>query len=151
MQHCRNHFRSERGQAMENTDQPNAVGVFRDRAKADSCIDELKQAGFRVDQLKLALYSPQRAEDSRFIVTVRAGDRQQDAVGILFSHGANNADLPPGTVLEHGSIISSQGETSDLIPEQAAGSDFTPHGFFAEEHEQVHPDESELRDNSTGP
>ena len=136
---------------MENTDQPNAAGVFRDRAKADHAIDELKQAGFREDQLKLALYSPQREEDSRFIVTVRAGERQQDAVGILFSNGANNADLPPGTVLEHGSIIGSQGETADLIPEQPASSDFTPHSFFAEEHEPGRPDEIEIMDNPNAP
>jgi hypothetical protein len=136
---------------MENTDQPNVAGVFRDHAKADHAIDELKQAGFREDQLKLALYSPQRAEDSRFIVTVRAGDRQQDAVGILFSYGANNADLPPGTILEHGSIIGSQGETTDLIPEQTAGSDFTVHSFFAEEHVPGHPDEIEIIDNPNAP
>ncbi len=137
---------------METTDQSNIVGVFRDRAKADHAIDGLKQAGFREDQIKLAVYSPQTAEDSRFILTVIAGDREQEAFGILFDNGANNADLPPGTVLEHGSIVSSQAEeTTDLIPEQAVEDAFTSHSFFPEEQEPGHPEEIEIVDNPNYP
>lgn len=137
---------------METTDQSNIVGVFRDRAKADYAIDGLKQAGFREDQIKLAVYSPQTAEDSRFVLTVIAGDREQEAFGILFDNGANNADLPPGTVLEHGSIVSSQAEeTTDLIPEQAIEGGFTSHSFFPEEQEPGHPEEIEIMDNPNYP
>src|SRR5260370_9386069 len=123
---------------MGTSDQSDIVGVFRDRSGADHAIEELKQAGFKEDQVKLTFYIPQATEefhshaDTRIIVTVQAEDREQDAVGILFNNGANNADLPPGTVLGHGSIISSQEETHDLIPEQKAHSDFTEHSFFAE-------------------
>jgi len=142
---------------MGTSDQSDIVGVFRDRSSADHAIDELKQAGFKEGQVKLTLYIPQAAEefhshaDSRIIVTVQAEDREQDAVGILFNNGANNADLPPGTVLEHGSIINSQAETIDLIPEQTGNSDITEHSFFAEGHEPGHPDEIEIIDNPNYP
>jgi hypothetical protein len=142
---------------MGTTDQSDIVGVFRDRSRADHAIEELKQAGFKEDQVKLTLYSPQAAEeshshaDSRSIVTVQAEGREQDAVGILFNNGANNADLPPGTVLEHGSIISSQAETTDLIPEQTVDAGFTEYSFFAEGHEPGHPDEIEIIDNPNYP
>jgi len=142
---------------MGTSDQSDIVGVFRDRSRADHAIDELKQAGFKEDQVTLTLYSPQAAEeshghaDSRIIVTVKASGRVQDAVGILFNNGANNADLPPGTVLQDGSIISSQAETTDLIPKQTGTSDFTEHSFFAEGHEPGHADEIEIIDNPNYP
>ena len=142
---------------MGTLEQSNIVGIFRERTRADQAIDELKQAGFREDQVKLTFYSPQAAEEfpshaeSRIIITVQAEGREQDAVGILFNNGANNADLPPGTVLEHGSIISSQAETTDLIPEQPVDTDFTEHSFFAEEHEPGHADEIEIIDNPNYP
>ena len=133
------------------------VGIFRDRSRADQAIDELEQAGFSEDQVKLTLYSPQAGEefhshaDSRIIVTVQATGREQDAIGILFTNGANNADLPAGTVLQDDSIISSQAETPELIPEQASEGDFTEHSFFAEVHEPGHPDEIEILDNLNYP
>ena len=142
---------------MGATDQSDIVGVFRDRSSADHAIDELKQAGFKENQVKVTLYIPQAAEeshshpDSRTIVTVQAEGREQDAVGILFNNGANNADLPPGTVLEHGSIISSQAETTDLIPEQTADAGFTEHSFFGEGQEPGHRDEIEIIDNPNAP
>lgn len=142
---------------MGNSDQSTIFGVFRDRSKADHAVEELKQAGFKEDQVKLTLYSPPAAEespshaDSRIIVTVQADGREQDAVGILFNNGANNADLPPGTVIEHGSIISAQGETTDLIPEQTANTGFTEHSFFGEGQEPGHQDEIEIIDNPNAP
>jgi hypothetical protein len=142
---------------METLDQSTIVGIFRDRSRADQAIDELKQAGFSEDQVKLTLYSPQAAEefhshaDSRIIVTVQATGREQDAIGILFTNGANNADLPAGTVLQDDSIISSQAETTDLIPEPTSEGDFTEHSFFAEVHEPGHPDEIEIFDNLNFP
>jgi len=155
--YLRNSFQSERGQLMGTLDQSNIVGIFRDRSRADHAIDELKQAGFREDQVKLTLYSPQAAEefhshaDSRIIVTVQARGREQDAIGILFTNGANNADLPAGTVLQDDSIISSQAETTDLIPEPTGDGGFTEHSFFAEVHEPGHPDEIEILDNLNYP
>src|SRR5260370_14514681 len=108
---------------MGATDQSDIVGVFRDRSGADHAVEELKQAGFKEDQVQLTFYIPQAAEelhshaDSRIIVTGQAEHREQDAGCILFNNGANNSDLPPGTCLEHCSIISSHAETTDLIPE----------------------------------
>ncbi len=142
---------------METLDQSTIVGIFRDRSRADQAIDELKQAGFSEDQVKLTLYSPQAGEefhrhaDSRIIVTVQATGREQDAIGILFANGANNADLPAGTVLQDDSIVSSQAEITELIPEQASEGDFTEHSFFAEVHEPGHPDEIEILDNPNFP
>ncbi len=142
---------------MGTSDQSTIVGVFRDRSMADHAIDELKQAGFREDQVKLTFYSPQAAEEfpshaeSRTIIAVQADGREQDAVGILFNNGANNADLPPDTVLRDGSIISSQAETTGLIPEQPVDTDFTEHSFFAEGHEPGHPDEIEIIENPNYP
>lgn len=141
---------------MGTLDRSNIVGVFRDRSRADHAIDELKQAGFREDQVKVTLYSPQAAEeshghaDSRIIVTVQAEGREQDAIGILFNNGANNADLPPGTVLQDDAIISSQAETTDLIPEQPVDG-FTEHSFYPQVHEPGHPDEIEIFDNLNYP
>jgi hypothetical protein len=142
---------------MGTLDQSTTIGIFRDRSRADHAIDELKQAGFSEDQVRLTLYSPQAGEefhhhaDSRIIVTVQATGREQDAIGILFTNGANNADLPAGTVLQDDSIISSQAETTDLIPEQTGEGDFTEHSFFAEVHEPGHPDEIEILDNQNIP
>ncbi len=98
------------------------VGVFRDRAKADQAVEALKQAG--MSAVDLTVYDPQAAgvvdtsvdtsavetatrleTATRFLVHVLAEGREQDAVGILADFGANNADLPPGTLLVHGSIV----------------------------------------------
>src|SRR5215467_10816159 len=135
---------------MGTSEQSNIVGIFKDRSRADHAIDELKQAGFREDQVTVTFYSPQAAEesprhaDSRIIVTVQAEGREQDAVGILMNNGANNADLPSGTVLQDDSIVSSQAETTELTREQTVEGDFTEHSFFAEVHEPGHPDEIEI-------
>jgi hypothetical protein len=142
---------------METFEQPNIVGIFRDLSRADHAIDELKQAGFREDQVKVSFYNPQAGEefhhhaDSRIIVAVQASGREQEAIGILFQNGANNADLPPGTVLQGDSIIGSQAEPPELIPEQTAEGDFTEHSFFAEVHVPGHPDEIEIIDNPNFP
>ena len=91
------------------------VGVFRERAKAEQALNEFKQAGFQ--ETKLTVYDPHPAGEPvdssqvdagmRVLVHVLAEGREQEAVGILISNGANNADLPFGTDLSHGSIISS--------------------------------------------
>src|SRR6266571_2177478 len=107
---------------MENTDSSPIVGVFRDQAKADHAVEELKQADFTEDQITskvIGLHSAsgeQTPENSRTLLIVKAEGRDKQAFGILFSNGANNADLPPGTTLS-GTILTSEGETVDLIPE----------------------------------
>ena len=91
------------------------VGVFRERTNAEQALDELKQAGFQ--DTKLTVYDPHPAEEPvetsqvdsgmRVLVHVLAEGREQEAVGILAGHGANNSDLPFGTDLSHGSIVGS--------------------------------------------
>lgn len=111
---------------MDTTEYSNIVGVFRDRSNADQAIDALKQAGIEENQIQLTEYNPtvaaeasspnQQESDKRIIVDVQAAGREQDAVGILAQHGANNADLPYGTSLAHGVIISTNSETVELLP-----------------------------------
>jgi hypothetical protein len=142
---------------MGTLDQSTIVGIFRDRARADHAIDQLKQARFSEDQLKVTLYSPQAEEDfhrhagSRVIVSVQARGREQDANGILFNNGANNADLPPGTILRGDSIIHAQAGNPDRMPEQPVEGVFIEHSFFAEVHNPEHPDEIEYLDNLNFP
>jgi hypothetical protein len=113
---------------METANPSLIAGVFRDQVKANKAMDELKQGGFREDQIKSTRYNlnaVQEAQDSpdlvtessRIVVTVMAEGRDQDAVGILVNNGANNADLPSGTILDHGTIVSSEPETGPVTSE----------------------------------
>lgn len=98
---------------METTNPSLVVGVFRNQADVDGTIEELKHVGFQEDQIKSTLYShivEGIGETGRIVVTVLAGDRNQEAASIFVNHGANNADLPAGTVLEQGALISSAPE-----------------------------------------
>ncbi len=123
---------------MQSTDPSPIVGVYRDHAKADQAVEELKQAGFREEQITSAKYSLEPAqevqtpENSRIIVTVTPEGRDQQAFGILFSNGANNADLPPGMVLKHGKVVSSQEESVALVPEPALEAGFSKDSYFGE-------------------
>jgi len=150
------------GQLMENTDLSIIAGVFRDRAKADRALEDLKQAGFRDDQLGSTVYNLNKAQEaegssehaheySRIVVTVMAEGRDQDAVGILFDNGANNADLPPGTLLKQGTLVSAGQEAVDLVPEPATEGSFSKDSFFAEEKEPSHDDEFGIMDNPNFP
>ena len=65
------------------------VGAFEDRHQADTAISELRQAGFREDQIAV--------EDARFVggsesnrttVTVTAEGRYDEATALLHRHGA---------------------------------------------------------------
>ena len=142
---------------MVNSDPSTLVGIFRDRAKADRAIEELKQAGFRDDQLSSTVYSfkttqeAQESEPSRVVLTVKTDGRDQQAFSILFNNGANNADLPPGTVFEHGTIVSAQPETIALIPEPTVEAGFSKDSFFAEGEEPGHTGEPEIMDNPNFP
>src|SRR6266513_3033655 len=123
---------------MQNTEPSPIVGVFRDHAKADHAVEELKQAGFTEDQITSKVVSlhiapgEQTPENTRIIVTVKANGRDKQAFGILFSNGANNADLPPGMVLRDGKIAESQAETADLIPEPTLEANFSKDSYFGE-------------------
>jgi hypothetical protein len=91
------------------------IGVFRERTRAEQALNDLKQAGFQ--ETELTVYDPHSAEEAldsvqddtgmRVLVQVLAEGREQEAVAILVSNGANNADLPFGTTLDHGSLIAS--------------------------------------------
>ena len=90
------------------------TGVFRNQADMDRAMQELKQAGFQEDQIKTTPYNLQIEgipETSRFVVTILAGDRNQEAAAIFVNSGANNADLPAGTVLDE------QGNLVNITPE----------------------------------
>ena len=135
---------------MQNTDSSHIVGVFRDRAKADNSIEELKQAGFREDQITSAVYGlktapgEQTSENTRIVVTVKAEGNDKQAFGILFNNGANNADLPSGMSLKEGNIVNSQAETVELIPEPTVEADFPKHNFFGEVEVPGHSDDFEI-------
>jgi hypothetical protein len=123
---------------MQNTDPSTIVGVFRDQAKVDHAVEELKQAGFTEDQITSRVVSLQTApeeqtpENTRIFVSVKADGRDKQAFGILFTSGANNGDLPPGMSLS-GSIVTSQGETVDLIPKPELEGSFSKDSYFGEE------------------
>jgi hypothetical protein len=123
---------------MQNTDPTPIVGVFREQTKADRAVEELKQAGFTEDQITSKVVSLQTApeeqtpENTRIFVSVKADGRDKQAFGILFTSGANNGDLPPGMSLS-GSIVTSQGETVDLIPKPELEGSFSKDSYFGEE------------------
>ena len=121
---------------MQNTDPTPIVGVFRDHAKADHAVEELKRAEFREDQVTstvIGMQSAQEAhaaEDSRIIVAVKAEGNEKQAFGVLFSNGANNADLPPGIALKDGKLVNAQGEAVSLIPETTLEATFDKDSYF---------------------
>jgi hypothetical protein len=142
----------------ENTSYSHMVGVFRERTKAEQALNELKQAGFR--ETELTVYDPHPAEEpvdsSRVaggmcvLVQVLAEGREQEAVAILVSHGANNADLPLGTQLSHGSLIGAHDEpdTQGATHATAAG---LPESFFGTAKAPGHPQDISVTDNPNTP
>ena len=137
---------------MQNTDPSPIVGVFRDHAKADQAIEELKRAGFGEGQIQSAVVSlqtvpeEQTPENTRIIVTVKADGKDKQAFGILFNSGANNADLPPGISISDGKIVSSQAETVDLIAKETLEADFSKDSYFGEAKIPGMPDEPGMLD-----
>jgi hypothetical protein len=123
---------------MENTNSSPIVGVFRDQAKADHAVEELKQAGFTEDQITSRVVSLQTApeeqtpDNTRISVSVKADGKDKQAFGILFTSGANNADLPPGISLSDSRIVNSHEETVDLIPKPELEGSFTNDSYFGE-------------------
>jgi PASTA domain len=123
---------------MQNTDPTPIVGVFKDQAKADQAVEELKQAGFTEDRIASKVVSQQTApgeqtaENTRIFVTVSANGNEKQAFGILFNSGANNADLPHGMSID-GNVLSSQEETDALIPKPELEGSFSKDSYFGEE------------------
>src|SRR5258708_8096258 len=138
---------------MDTAKYAHIVGVFRGRAKADQAVEAIKQAGMSDVELTVydpqaagvvdtpvdageasamdtsvdtsAVETATRLETAtRFLVHVLAEGREQDAVGILVDCGANNADIPPGTILVHGSIVSADDNSPHPIAEKST--DTTP-------------------------
>jgi hypothetical protein len=128
-----------RGQLMQNTGPSPIVGVFRDQAKAEHAVEKLKQAGFTDDQVKskvVSLHSAseeQTPENTRIIIVVKAEGKDKEAFGILFTSGANNADLPPGVALSDSRIVNAHEEAVDLLPKPELEGSFTNDGFFGTE------------------
>src|SRR5205807_6502603 len=125
---------------METSDRSTIAGVFKDHAQAALAVEQLKEAGFSEDQIQATSYHPtqntktsteetsteEEVEDvahvpvvggvslSRFVVAVNAEGKEHEALGILLSNGANNSDIPPGMALEHGTLVSEQGESPNF-------------------------------------
>jgi len=123
---------------MQNTGSSPIVGVFRDQTKAELAVEKLKQAGFTDDQIISKVVSlhtvseEESPENTRTIVTVKAEEKEKQAFGILFSCGANNADLPPGITLSDSRITGSEEETVAFIPEPELDGTFSNDSFFGE-------------------
>ena len=98
------------------------VGVFRDQSQAAQALEDLRLAGIEEDHMQFGEYHPATSESNlpiadevnalglhdtgkRFLVHVQAPGRELEVVGILAQHGANNADVPPGTELIQGSLV----------------------------------------------
>ena len=65
------------------------VGAFEDRHRADTAISELRQAGFREDQIAVEeARSVGGSESDRITMTVTAEGRYDEATAILRRHGA---------------------------------------------------------------
>src|SRR5260370_41497641 len=143
---------------MDTAKYAHIVGVFRGRAKADQAVEAIKQAGMSDVELTVydaqaagvvdapvdageasamdtsvdtsAVETATRLETAtRFLVHVLAEGREQDAVGILVDCGANNADIPPGTMLVHGSIVNADEDSAHAAPEKSTDTP-PPAGYF---------------------
>jgi len=80
----------------------------------------------------------------------RKGGREQDAVGILADGGANNADIPPGTLLVHGSIVSADEDSAHRVAETSTEN--TPaESFFGTAKAPGHPYASSMMDHPNAP
>ena len=155
----------------------NIVGVFRDRAHADQAIEALRQAGIGENTIELTEYKPVGAEEEkssalvasgtsekgdvislvadttsaqRFLVHVRAEGREQEAVAILVSCGSNNSDLPHGTELVEGSIVSTEGATSGSATKHPTPGE-PSENFFGTAKAPGHPADISIMDKPTPP
>jgi hypothetical protein len=142
----------------EDTTYSHTVGVFRERTNAEQALNELKQAGFQ--ETELTVYNPHPAEEPvdsshvdagmRVLVRALAEGREQEAVAILVSHGANNADLPLGTELYHGSIIGSNDAPEAQGATHATAGD-PSESFFGTANAPGHPQDINIMDTPDTP
>jgi hypothetical protein len=128
---------------MTTVDYSDIVGVFRERSQAEEAMEDLKQSGFAEDEMDLKEYELHggvealtdnpalQPSNRRVIVHVKAPGKEQEAVGILAQHGANNADIPVGTRLVHGTLVGTGVESPDLMPGEA--NEAAPDDLFEEE------------------
>ena len=139
----------------EATTYSHMVGVFRERTHAEQALNELKQAGFQ--ETELTVYDPHPAAEAvdslqgdagmRVLVHVLAEGKEQEAVAILVSHGANNADLPLGTELYHGSLTGAS-DAQGATHATAAG---PSESFFSTAKAPGHPGDISITDNPNTP
>ncbi len=118
---------------------PLVVGVFRERSKAEQAITKLKRIGIGENQIELTEYKPQNEQETdsssqnemykRLIVKVETDGMQQEAVGVMMNNGANNSDIPPGTTLVDGSLVSTNAANADLNSGQPTN-ESSPESFF---------------------
>ncbi len=155
------------------------VGVFRDRAKAAQAVEALKRAGMSAVDLtvydpqaagvvdtpvdageasamdtsvdaSVVETATRLATATRFLVYVLAEGREQDAVGILAACGANNADLPPGTMLVHGSIVSADEDSAHPVAEKLT-ENTPPESFFGTAKAPGHSNDISSMDRPNAP
>jgi hypothetical protein len=127
-------LRKEKLMAITDDDRSTMVGVFEVQAQAEQAVHELRSAGFSEDQIHLVVHrAPGTGEEiitdekrtaagesrtieapgiftgkpdvTRTVVTVQAEGREQEALGILLRHGANNADILEALQAELASLL----------------------------------------------
>ena len=164
---------------MDTAKYAHIVGVFRGRAKADQAVEAIKQAGMSDVELTVydpqaagvvdtpvdageasamdtsvdtsAVETATRLETAtRFLVHVLAEGREQDAVCILAACGANNADIPPGTMLVHGSIVSADEASAQRVAEKLTETPPTE-SFFGTAKAPGHSNESSRMEHPNTP
>lgn len=91
-----------------------------------------------------------QASDKRIIVHVKAPGKEQEAVGVMAQHGANNADIPAGTKLVHGTLVDTNDETADLVPGQANEAGYSDDLFEAAKV-PGHPGETSQQESQNTP
>ncbi len=143
---------------METVEYSDIVGVFRERSQAEEAMAALQQSGYAEDAMDLKEYELRgvgetlttnptlQPSNRRVIVHVKAPGKEQEVVGILAEHGANNADIPAGTQLVHGVLVGTGVETPDLQPGQANEA-ITPDDLFEQEPAPGIPAEPEKQDD----
>lgn len=135
----------------ENTNYSVIAGVFRERDKAEQAMAALNQQHIGDEPAQMTIYYPQNEglvdenqldPNTRYVVHVHiiAPGRELDAVGVLVSYGSNNADLPDGTTLVHGSIVRDDEATAQKTPEQSATPADSP-SFFGDTNVPRQPNE----------
>ena len=131
------------------------VGVFRDRAKADQAVEALKQAG--MSDVELMVYDPQAAgvvetsvDTSAVETPTRLATATRFLVHLLADCGANNADLPPGTQLVHGSIVRADEDSAHRVAAKSTGNT-PPESFFGTAKAPSHANAISIMDHPDAP